>query len=230
MENQKILIEKSIFNQCQLCNKVIDNIFEITFSYNKDNNIYICKDCLQEFNESIKKILAKDDLELDILSIDSEYKKYSQELIDTIYLWLDYKKKKWKKEYTDRGIKTLLSEIKNQISATSENVVICKINNSINNKWQGIIWESNKFLENDIVNFFEKTWNDLVNINTSNKEEAKKKYLWLFRKISNLETAKTFANKIYIYYKNYISNLSDEKYCMTFANFLVRNIPEYQEK
>lgn len=165
-----------------------------------------------------------------VISLESELKEYSQNLINTIYKWLDYKNTKWKKQYSERGLKSLLSEVKNQIKATSENVVICKIENSINNNWQGITWDSNKFLENDILELFEKTWNDLVTINTNDKELAKKKYLWLFRKISDLETAKQFARKIYAFYRKYVENLSEEKYCMTFANFLQRNIPEYQQQ
>lgn len=235
MENEKIELKFEHNNyeniKCYGCKKNIEKYLIIKTFYGNDV-LYFCPECLSKIKDFIGNYLStletKDNKNKDYkLNVENEFKEYSKELVETIISWLEYKKRKFKRDYSERGLKSLFSQIKNQVNKTSESVVICKIENSIKNEWMGLTWDSNKFLEEDILKFFDRTWEDLVKINTMNKEEAKKYYLYLFRKISTIEVAKNYANRIYAYFKNYIENLKDEKYCLSFANFLRKNIAEY---
>lgn len=99
-----------------------------------------------------------------------------------------------------------------------------KTNNSIDHKWKGICWADNSFLKPQIIELFEKTWSDLI-VNLEGKEEAKRYYLYLFKTYSDINKIKTRARQIYVAYRDYVNNLSDDKYCKTFYNWLKAEVP-----
>lgn len=79
---------------------------------------------------------------------------YSNSLKNIITDWLDYKVEK-NDNYTEKGFKSLLTQIKNNISKFGEEKVIEVINNSMASNYKGIIWnklnsnnyQNNRFLE-----------------------------------------------------------------------------------
>ena len=64
-------------------------------------------------------------------------------------------------------------------------------------------------MQPQILELFEKTW-DIV-INTEGKEEAKRQYLYCFKKYSDINKIKQKARVIYAMYKKYTESLNDEK-------------------
>lgn len=198
---------------CVLCGSEIKNIQDYNIFRNNSHIIYaICENCLEHISNGGK--FAK----IDSLNIDS----FGVDLQNAISEWMAYKTAKGD-TYSERGKQSLVTRIRNEVKASSENVVIAKIRNSIEKKWKGICWEDNSFLQPQILELFEKTW-DIV-INAEGKEEAKRQYLYCFKKYSDINKIKQKARIIYAMYKKYIESLSDEKYCKTFCNFLKAEIP-----
>lgn len=202
--------------KCSLC-KCETNKITLCKIIGQSGNVVelnICDSCFSHI-ENDGKFIRVDTTTLNLNS-------FGDELTIAIGDWFIYKSQKGD-TYTPKGTQTLITQIKNQVKATSEEVVIAKIKNSIENKWKGICWEDNSFLKPQILELFEKTWEIVVNI--EGKEEAKRYYLYIFKTFSDIEKIKTFARQIYISYKHYVDNLSDEKYCKTFYRWLKAEVP-----
>jgi len=196
--------------ECALCHSEIKDNEKFSLC----GKFYFCEKCVEHINNG-GKFVRIDNLSRNVDS-------FGDKLKSTLGKWINYKAQIGD-TYTERGKQTLITQIKNQVKATSEEVVIAKINNSIEHKWKGICWEDNSFLKPQIIDLFEKTWEMVVN--TESKEEAKRYYLYLFKTYSNIDKIKVKARQIYIAYKRYSENLSNEKYCKTFYNFLKAEVP-----
>lgn len=68
---------------------------------------------------------------------------YNQYLLDAVKDWLAYKKEK-RQGYGERGLKSLLTQLKNRVSEYGEDAVIEVIQESMAANYQGITWDKLK--------------------------------------------------------------------------------------
>jgi predicted phage replisome organizer len=75
---------------------------------------------------------------------DSEYIKENERLHEIIKEWMEYKDERTPKKnnaYTERGMKSLLTEIIEWHKQYGDEPVISTIRHTISNQWQGIVWD-----------------------------------------------------------------------------------------
>lgn len=88
---------------------------------------------------------------------------YSNELKDTILSWLDYKVER-NEQYQEKGLKALLTQIKNNVDKYGEQKIIEIINTSMASLYKGIIFDKLKKeieTKNNYQSNFEKSQNAL---------------------------------------------------------------------
>lgn len=93
----------------------------------QDNNIY--------YNTKLDKETSKESFSLTDLI--PKYI-YSEKVATAIKTWLDYKKERKDKKYTERGFRMLLDDLRKDMEHYSEQYVIDEINNSIKKGYMGI--------------------------------------------------------------------------------------------
>ena len=74
----------------------------------------------------------------------SEYIKSNEALLETISDWMSYKDERTPKKnnhYTEKGMKSLLTEIIKHDQNYGTDAVVQTINHTIANQWQGIFWD-----------------------------------------------------------------------------------------
>ena len=99
----------------------------LSYSFSKSNNIYNLYSLLED--DSFK---------------DKEYYKSNNILLDAVKDWMSYKDERTPKKsnhYTERGMKSLLSEIKKYHEMYGDDPVVETINHTIAGQWQGIVWD-----------------------------------------------------------------------------------------
>ena len=197
-------------NCCNICGNEYLNLKEFT----GENKINLCENCLSHILQGGRFI------KIPLKAVNNP--QFSERLMSSINDWLAYKTSR-KDKYTDKGWQSLMTRIENEVKATSEEVVISKIKNSIEKKYQGICWDDNSYMKEDIIKMFDMTF--CISPNKANRESAKRQYLYIFRGIEDIEKAKEYGRKIYRVFKNYVDSLDDIKWCMNFENFLKKNIP-----
>lgn len=208
--------------ECSLCHTELESSANI-FNGNMFN-IILCEKCAVHLSTGGK--FARIDTSL----LENGW---CVELQEAVEKWFNYKEQKGK-GYSDKGKQSLITRIKNEVKATSEAVVVAKINNSIKNKWIGICWEDNSFNKPYINELFETTWKDLVlnnkgyaivEPNNEGIENARRYYFVLFKTFGEKDKIRKRAMQIYFAYKKYVESLDDEKYCKTFYNWLRAEVP-----
>lgn len=97
---------------------------------------------VKENNVSYNNILSliMYNIKQDLKSVLDEFN-FSQQLKDTIYKWLQYKKEKGN-SYKTTGFRTLLNKIKEQIDIIGEGKIIQSINSCIANNYQGLFFDN----------------------------------------------------------------------------------------
>lgn len=99
----------------------------ISYSFSKYNNIYNLYNLLEDDNYK-----------------DKEYYKSNNILLSAVKDWMSYKDERTPKKsnhYTERGMKSLLSEIKKYHETYGDGPVVETINHTIAGQWQGIVWD-----------------------------------------------------------------------------------------
>lgn len=99
----------------------------LSYSFSKYNNIYNLYNLLKDDNYK-----------------DKEYYKSNNILLSAVKDWMSYKDERTPKKsnhYTERGMKSLLSEIKKYHEMYGDDPVVETINHTIAGQWQGIVWD-----------------------------------------------------------------------------------------
>ena len=123
-ERQKSLPKK---NGDVTCDVTCDVTPSISYSFSKYNNIYNLYNLLEDDNYK-----------------DKEYYKSNNILLSAVKDWMSYKDERTPKKsnhYTERGMKSLLSEIKKYHEMYGDDPVVETINHTIAGQWQGIVWD-----------------------------------------------------------------------------------------
>lgn len=123
-ERQKSLPKK---NGDVTCDVTCDVTPSISYSFSKYNNIYNLYNLLEDDNYK-----------------DKEYYKSNNILLSAVKDWMSYKDERTPKKsnhYTERGMKSLLSEIRKYHEMYGDDAVIETINHTIAGQWQGIVWD-----------------------------------------------------------------------------------------
>ena len=84
---------------------------------------------------------------------------FSENMRAKVYDWFMYKAE-MKKDYKERGAKSLFTEILNNINIYGEQAVIDAINRTMSNGYQGIVWDYCKKTEKNQTNNLWSEWRD----------------------------------------------------------------------
>lgn len=223
-------MEKELEQKLDLLQIKIDYISDLmTNCFNKLGCTEEVDSCLGDLNKALDEYekacveINENPNAIHYVALDNE--ELSDGVKHAVKSWLDYKTERGD-TYTEKGYAQLIRQVKKEVKDRGEDTAILKINTSIENKWQGICWESSIGFRDEIVNMFEKTFELTPNKNKA--EGAKRVYMDLFKDISDKEKALHYGRVIYTVFKKYIEE-TDEKYIANFKTWLENEVPKYKK-
>lgn len=127
-EQKKLLEEKGENSRTRIERSEYDFSISLSNSFSKsNNNINNLYSLLEDNNYK-----------------DKEYYESNNTLLSAVKDWMSYKDERTPKKsnhYTERGMKSLLSEIKKYHEIYGDDPVVETINHTIAGQWQGIVWD-----------------------------------------------------------------------------------------